>query len=78
MNQTVYEKGIEKGIEKGVDKGIEKERRDVVLCQLTERFGPLSPATREHIDRMTMEELRRVVIKFVSAGSLSELGIPAE
>jgi hypothetical protein len=68
MNQTTYEKGIEKGRR--------EECLELLLAQLEARFGSLSAATREHLEQASMEELRRLALKVVTASSLDELGLP--
>jgi hypothetical protein len=68
MNQTTYEKGIEKGRR--------EERLGLLVSLLETRFGPLSAATREHLEQASMEELRRLALQFATAASLDELGLP--
>jgi len=64
MNQTIYEKGLEKG------------RLDLVRSLIEERFGPVSEAIRQDLERLSAEQLRRLALKIGTADSLAELDLP--
>jgi hypothetical protein len=68
MNQTIYEKGIEEGIEKG--------RLDLICSLMEDRFGPVSGAVRQDLERLSAEQLRRLALKIVTAESLADLNLP--
>jgi hypothetical protein len=72
MNQTTYEKGIEKGIEKGRREG----QMELVCSLIEDRFGPISEAIRQDLERLPMERLRRLAVKIRTAASLADLGLP--
>jgi hypothetical protein len=75
MNVTWFEKGIEEGIEKGIEKGVEKGRRELLLEQLEERFGPLPASTVERLRKLPVEQLKELGRAFVRAQSLRDLGL---
>jgi hypothetical protein len=69
MNQTTYEKGIEKGRQEG---------QMEFLCSLIEdRFGPVSETIRRDMERLPVEQLRRLALKIGTAASLADLGLPS-
>lgn len=72
MNQTTYEKGIEKGIEKGRREG----QMELVCSLIEDRFGPVPEAIRRDLQRLPLEQLRRLVLKIGTAASLADLGLP--
>ncbi len=87
MNTTWYEKGeqqglkkglktgIEKGIEEGIEKGIEKGRREILLHQLVERFGPLPAKATKRLQQMSADEMVALSKALLRANSLKELGL---
>ena len=76
MNQTVYEKGLEKGTEIGLEKGAEIGRRRMMAELLEDSFGPLSQATMQQLDQLSINELRELSRKIRTAQSLADLGLP--
>lgn len=79
MNQTMYEKGIDQGFEKGIEKGIEKGRQvgqvELVCSLIESRFGSVSEVVRRDLERLPLEDLRRLALKVGAAASLADLGL---
>jgi hypothetical protein len=63
MNTTSYEKGQENG------------RRELVRDMLEEKFGPLSAAVLEKLDRLSAGQLKALAQSLLRARSLRELGL---
>jgi hypothetical protein len=70
MNKTVYEEGIEKGIEKGR----QQERVALALALLENRFGRVSISTVEQVEKLSMEDLRQLILRVGTVSTLAELG----
>ncbi len=65
------------GLSEGEAKGLAVGRSELVLRQLTRRFGPLPDSVRARIRSASIEELDGVGDRLLTAGSLSEaLGPP--
>jgi hypothetical protein len=56
-----------------VEKGIEKGTRATLARQLRARFGPLSPALEQRLERATAAELDRWVERILTATQLDEV-----
>jgi hypothetical protein len=69
MNTTWYEKGLERGQEQG--------QRALLRDQLEERFGALSAAAAERLERLPPKELKALGKALLHAQSLRELGLEA-
>jgi hypothetical protein len=67
MNTTWYEKGLERGQEQG--------QRELLRDQLQERFGALSAAVVEKLERRQAGELKALGKALLHAQSLRELGL---
>ena len=61
--------------EEGIEIGREQGRRQLVLEQIEERFGPVSPTVRSQIELLEGEKLRQIGKALVKAQSLGELGL---
>ena len=71
-----YVEGLEKGREQGQREGREHGQRELLLHQLTRRFGPLPEATRQRVQALTSsEELSRLAERVLDARSLDDLGL---
>lgn len=68
MNQTPYDLGIERGRRVG--------QLELVIPLLEQRFGALKAETRQHVEQLPIDDLRRLVLKIGTAASLEELGLP--
>jgi hypothetical protein len=69
MNKTVFEEAMEKGRRLG--------QLELVIWVLEGRFGALSARQREHLEQLSSEELRQLVLRIGSAETPAELGLPA-
>ena len=49
-NQELMKKGEKRGEKKGMAKGLEKGQRDLLLRQLTVKFGPVDDRTRARVE----------------------------
>ena len=78
MNQTVFEKGLEQGREQGRVQGRTDERVEVVLSLIEDRFGSVPLDLRTRLERMSMEDLRRLTLKITKISSLDELELTIE
>jgi hypothetical protein len=59
MGQTTYERG----------------QRHLLEKQLEQRFGPLTPATRQRLEALSADELEALAVAILTAQSLRELGL---
>jgi hypothetical protein len=50
---------------------------NMLIGQLTEKFGQVPDGTTERLEAMTMEELYQLALKLMRANSLEELGLGA-
>ena len=71
MIKTTFEKGVEQGIEQGIRRG----QHELLINQLEEKFGDLSPRTRKRVQALSLAEARKFGIKLLTAESLAELGL---
>jgi predicted transposase YdaD len=59
--QDIFQKGErrgeQRGEQRGLQKGVEKGERKLVMLQLEERFGKLSPKIRKQIEHLPAEQL---------------------
>jgi hypothetical protein len=60
---TTYERGYLQG------------HRDVVFWTLEARFGSVTPAVKQRVEALSLEELRRLGVDLLKAQSLAELGL---
>ncbi len=86
MMTTTFEKGVAKGREEGREEGrktgreegreetLEKTRR-LLQRQLEFRFGPLPEPVAQKLRSLPIERLEELGIAFMTAQSLSELGL---
>jgi hypothetical protein len=53
-----------------------KGQKDILLVQLTERFGPLPESTRRQVEEIgSFQRLARLAKRVLTAGSLEEMGL---
>lgn len=73
--QEWKQEGFERGLEEGLDKARDKARV-AFLRKLEERFGPLSPATRQRVDSLdSIETIVELSSSIATAPSLAALGL---
>ncbi len=65
--------GIAEGMAQGKLRGKIEEASALAQRQLTVRFGPLSPATKKRIAKLTLPELEDLAIRLLTAKSIAEL-----
>ena len=70
--------GAEKLREEGRAEGEAKGRAEVVIKQLTLRFGPLSASTEARVRAASIAELDRIAERVLSARSLAEVLEPQQ
>lgn len=80
LRQALLEEGLEQGIEQGIERGIETGRargmREVLVRQLSRRFGPLPESAAARLEEVqSTEELARLAERVLQARSLAELGL---
>lgn len=71
------ERGIERGIEQGIERGLARGRQEgeaqLLLRQLTRKFGPLSGDTRARLEAADAEQLLIWGERLLTAVSLDEV-----
>jgi hypothetical protein len=67
------EEGLEQGLEQGVKKGIRQGETQMLLRQLTLRFGDLPQSTREHLESADADTLLRWSERILTASTLDEV-----
>ncbi len=63
--------------EQGRLQGRQEERRAILVLQLEQRFGPLSPSARDKLENWPTDRLGELIRHVVTAKSLEELGLEA-
>ena len=73
---TWSEKLKDTGRTEGIAQGAQKGARQILLVQLTERFGPLPESTRRQVEEIgSLQRLTRLAKRVLTAGSLEEMGL---
>jgi hypothetical protein len=67
------ERGLEQGLEQGVKKGIRQGEAQMLLRQLTLRFGDLPQSAREHVESADPDTLLRWSERILTASTLDEV-----
>lgn len=67
------EKGIEQGMRQGMQQGIQQGETAVLERQLTRRFGPLSPETRNRLADATLEQIEHWADNILDAQSVEDV-----
>jgi hypothetical protein len=57
------------------ERGKIAERRELALLLLEAKFGPLSAEVKQRVEALPPEELRQLMLDFIKAQSLQELGL---
>jgi len=68
-----WEDGIERGMERGMAKGMASGQSDLLMKQMTKRFGTLSSDLQAKIHAAHAPELERWALRFVDAASLEDI-----
>jgi hypothetical protein len=71
--ELLIQQGIERGIEQGIEQGIERGERQVLVRQLTRRFGPLPDHAAQRIEAAGRAELELWADRVLTAPSLDEV-----
>jgi hypothetical protein len=77
LRKEEFEKGVDQGREDGIKEGIEKGQRELLLDQLTERFGALPMAVTERITQASVQNLKRWGKRILTAASLDDVFAPS-
>ncbi|MBW8874817.1 MAG: Rpn family recombination-promoting nuclease/putative transposase [Acidobacteria bacterium] len=76
VTMTWSEKLEDKGRIEGIVKGRGEGVREILLLQLTERFGPLPESTRRQVEEISsFQRLTRLAKRILTAHSLEEMGL---
>ena len=67
------EKGIQKGRQEGIEAGIQKGELNMLIRQLTRRFGSLDAATLQRLQHADSDDLERWADNILDAKSLGEV-----
>ncbi len=73
MYATRFDKWSNELLRKGEQKGRQEGKAEVLLHQLTHRFGPLGEATTDLVRKANSAELERWCINFVDARTLDDV-----
>jgi hypothetical protein len=68
-------RGVQAMMKTWKEEGIDIGRRQLVLEQLEERFGPVSPSVRSRIESLAGDKLRQIGKALLKATSLRDLGL---
>ena len=75
MEAKGWQRGLEEGIEKGREQGIDQIRQ-ILLRQLSLRFGPLSAGIRRRVDAIrSVDRLTQIAEQVLVARSLDEIDL---
>ena len=73
--QAGLQRGMEKGMERGMERGVER-LRTTLLRLIGQRFGAVSPATRQRIEEISsLDELGGFADRILEVKSIEELGL---
>ena len=64
------------GVAEGIAKGVLASRREILLAQLSEKFGSVPETTSQRVQSIeSTEELDRLLRQLIHANSLTEMGL---
>jgi hypothetical protein len=72
-NQELMKKGERKGRKKGLAEGLEKGQRDLLLRQLTVKFGPIDDRTRARVEAAGPQRLVKMAERLLTAERLADV-----
>lgn len=55
--QDIFQKGEQRGVQQGLQQGMEQGEKRVALRQLERKFGRISRAARQQIEKLVAEQL---------------------
>ena len=67
------EQGIEQGIAQGREQGREEGARDLLMLQLSQRFGDLDSGLRQRIEDFSLEQIQDLSGALFDLSSLDDL-----
>ena len=67
------ERGFERGLKEGIERGLKQGKLELVMLLLESRFGPLSPAIKTRISRLSIEQLENLGEAILEFASMSDL-----
>lgn len=67
------EKGLEKGLKQGLEQGLRRGEAQLLLRQLTRRFGTLPNEIQQRLDQASTTELERWADNILDAATLEEV-----
>ena len=73
LTERLLNEGRQEGRQEGMRKGVQKGELNVLLRQLTRRFGLLDDATQLRLQQASLEELERWADNILDAESLDEV-----
>ena len=73
VKQEAHARGVKQGVKQGVEQGVEQGQRELLLEQLTRRFGPLPQTVTTRVARGKSADLRRWGLRILDASSLDEV-----
>ncbi|MEM9459307.1 MAG: DUF4351 domain-containing protein, partial [Myxococcota bacterium] len=71
--KILYQMDLSASRSEGLQEGERKGKREMLLEQLEQRFGPLPPTTRAQIDAAASEQLRAWARRVLTANNLEEV-----
>ena len=76
MAETLAQQLMEQGEKRGEKRGIIKDKQDVLLSLMAEKFGPVPRDTATRVRRLrSAAALDRLLVRVLHAGSLEEMEI---
>jgi hypothetical protein len=72
-NQELMKKGERKGRKKGLAEGLEKGQRDLLLRQLTVKFGTIDDRTRARVEAAGPQRLMKMAERLLTAERLADV-----
>ncbi|MBW4504642.1 MAG: DUF4351 domain-containing protein [Scytonema hyalinum WJT4-NPBG1] len=71
--QDILQKGLQQGLQQGEERGKKKEALELIVRQLTRRFGAIEPEVQQQIRALSitqLEELAEALLDFSSPSDL--------
>jgi hypothetical protein len=73
LRKEEYQKGVDEGRCGGIKEGVQQGQRELVLRQLTRRFGSLPPDSASRVAGAGRNELERWSDRILDAASLDDV-----
>nr|WP_228014459.1 DUF4351 domain-containing protein [Fortiea sp. LEGE XX443] len=71
--QDILQKGLQQGLQQGEERGKKKEAQELILRQLTRRFGAIEPQTEQQIRTLSLTQLEDLAEALLDFSSQSDL-----